>query len=735
MQDQIKITCPNCGYINELHIYNSQNCNNPNCQYILKLFSKEGKADALNFYVITPSKFIKYISDTEDGYPFVAYSDFVKPLWIENILDLISPKVLQTIQAGLSERLQKPMSIYIQAKEGQDYQEDDKIIEKFRKDEKFYFRVNPIITKAHYSKYCVKVRSKKEGENLCTKNDIDIAARLIEESNTEPQIYHCWAGFIDIAVPIVINNIVVAIFETGQIIIKDDSFKSLRSRYVDKVGQLVSVSKFNLHRQFGTGYQLNNQNDLNHVITEIVNEVKLINDIVENKYWAERRVRELEFFAEIFSSFAVIKNNGILWPVLSMIFRRINDFAHFQISFLLLNSLKEETCFRPALSTQGTPLDNSAIFLSSMQLSEIFQKEKLLIIKADEEVTSLEIYEKILNYINVPLIDILTLYPFRLDNKQKGIILFVNRTKSSPNKNYNKTITKQRIDYIDKICHEIKVELSNFLNLSELKRSNTRLEKAEKIREHETRAPLATISANASFILKNLYEATARSKERRLNEIMSDVQNCAFLLKEVKIPSKEDFNANLAYIYPKQIVNSILDFLERQIERRSKFNIIFKKDSVENEFEITNFMKVECIGDSCKTTVHELLLKRAFYNLAINAVKYGRPNGKLSIKLYENSNKIVIEFSDNGIGIEPEDIDKIFNEEFRGSNVKNKYSGEGFGLSIAKNIIEAHDGTIELVSSRNPTLFQILLPIRITKKSSEYFDQNLLRADPFTKIS
>jgi signal transduction histidine kinase len=94
-----------------------------------------------------------------------------------------------------------------------------------------------------------------------------------------------------------------------------------------------------------------------------------------------------------------------------------------------------------------------------------------------------------------------------------------------------------------------------------------------------------------------------------------------------------------------------------------------------------------------------LLLEIAFSNLIGNAVKYVGNNGLIELDLVDNESGVEIEVSDNGIGIPQKDIDKIFNDFFRASNIKDKsYEGTGLGLSVVKQIIERHGGSISVIS-------------------------------------
>jgi len=84
-------------------------------------------------------------------------------------------------------------------------------------------------------------------------------------------------------------------------------------------------------------------------------------------------------------------------------------------------------------------------------------------------------------------------------------------------------------------------------------------------------------------------------------------------------------------------------------------------------------------------------LQQVIANLLDNAITY-TPKGEVTIRVSEKDNDIRVEVMDTGIGIPPEDLPRLFEDFFRGSNVEVK--GTGLGLSIAKRIVEAHRGRI-----------------------------------------
>lgn len=102
------------------------------------------------------------------------------------------------------------------------------------------------------------------------------------------------------------------------------------------------------------------------------------------------------------------------------------------------------------------------------------------------------------------------------------------------------------------------------------------------------------------------------------------------------------------------------------------------------------------------------MVKQAVRILCDNAAKYTQEGGKITLRVYDKLShhskkdtrrEICIEVSDNGIGIRSEDISRIFDRFYRGSNSRAvSASGSGLGLSIAKWIVETHGGSIDVIS-------------------------------------
>ena len=107
------------------------------------------------------------------------------------------------------------------------------------------------------------------------------------------------------------------------------------------------------------------------------------------------------------------------------------------------------------------------------------------------------------------------------------------------------------------------------------------------------------------------------------------------------------------------------------------------------------------------------LLVLAIYNLVENALKFTCETDSVEIRVSEDGRAIVIEVADSGAGIPAEDVSKIFEELYRGSNARST-EGSGLGLALVHRIIALHSGQIYVRSSQEEprgTVFTVRLPV------------------------
>lgn len=211
---------------------------------------------------------------------------------------------------------------------------------------------------------------------------------------------------------------------------------------------------------------------------------------------------------------------------------------------------------------------------------------------------------------------------------------------------------------------------------------------------HEIKTPLTIIQTELELALKKLNDLSikenidiALSEVERLNGLVKS------LLTLVKLESLNDVL---------NIQNIRLDELLIDCFRS------MKKTADENsvQFTISITDPVEIMGDEEK-------LKSIFINLIDNGIKYSGKCGIVSIDLKKgNKNAVQISISDNGPGMRENEIENMFKRFYRSSEVRSDIIGSGLGLSIAKKLVELHNGTIAVRSSLgNGSQFIVTLPL------------------------
>lgn len=106
-------------------------------------------------------------------------------------------------------------------------------------------------------------------------------------------------------------------------------------------------------------------------------------------------------------------------------------------------------------------------------------------------------------------------------------------------------------------------------------------------------------------------------------------------------------------------------------------------------------------------------LARVMINLLSNAVKYSIDTPKVGVKVWRDGHDIRIDVSDEGVGIEPPNLDRIFDKFFRaGDPLTREVSGTGLGLSLVDSIVRAHAGRVLVESEKGAgSTFSVFLPI------------------------
>lgn len=182
----------------------------------------------------------------------------------------------------------------------------------------------------------------------------------------------------------------------------------------------------------------------------------------------------------------------------------------------------------------------------------------------------------------------------------------------------------------------------------------------------------------------------------------------SMLLKRVKKDSDKDEYLSIILKESerlKRMINNILEFSKLEKGKseyhfvRANLALLLKTAIQEFDywFEKEGFQVVTELDNKIEAKVDPEKMKQVFENLLNNAIKYSPQTKKINARIYFSSNKIHIEIEDKGIGIAKNELSQIF-EKFYRINHKESISGTGLGLTVVKEIVQAHNGKIEVTS-------------------------------------
>jgi len=213
---------------------------------------------------------------------------------------------------------------------------------------------------------------------------------------------------------------------------------------------------------------------------------------------------------------------------------------------------------------------------------------------------------------------------------------------------------------------------------------------------HEFRTPLATIFSSSELIQHYGYKFSEEKKLKHLNQIQTQVKRMTRLLEDVLFVGKASagrMQFNPVMLNLKEFCREVIDEIELTDGKRHAFNF-------------------DCRIDGSMVEMDDKLLRQLLANLLGNAVKYSPQGSAVDFKVILDNSQAIFEIKDSGIGIPPEDRERLFEVFHRGSNVGN-ISGTGVGMAIVKQAVELHGGAIAFESQVGAgTTFTVSLPTR-----------------------
>mgnify|MGYP006080325409 CR=1 FL=1 len=198
---------------------------------------------------------------------------------------------------------------------------------------------------------------------------------------------------------------------------------------------------------------------------------------------------------------------------------------------------------------------------------------------------------------------------------------------------------------------------------------------------HELRTPLSILQGE----LESLQDGIRPMNPETINSLHHEVVHLNALVNDLHELSMSDQGA---LIYEKEKIN-----LSEIFERSRDMN---KQMLDKHQIKLIQGIHSRSADDQINVTGDENRLIQLFDNLFQNSCRYTDDGGELVISISQNRKSVTIEWYDSKPGVTNEDLHHLFDRLYRVDSSRNrKQGGSGLGLAICKNIVEAHEGTIE----------------------------------------
>jgi two-component system phosphate regulon sensor histidine kinase PhoR len=201
---------------------------------------------------------------------------------------------------------------------------------------------------------------------------------------------------------------------------------------------------------------------------------------------------------------------------------------------------------------------------------------------------------------------------------------------------------------------------------------------------HELKTPIFNIQGYILTLLDGgLYDEEVNMKYlKRTSKSVDRMINIVDDLEVITRLETEETQLEIGEFNIFELAKDVLDQLELKANE-SKIELSIQKEI------LTEFV----LGDIDK-------IQQVFANLISNSIKYGKEGGHTEVRFFDMNENILIEISDDGIGISEMDLPRLFERFYRvDKNRSRKIGGTGLGLAIVKHIIEAHNQTINVRST------------------------------------
>lgn len=205
---------------------------------------------------------------------------------------------------------------------------------------------------------------------------------------------------------------------------------------------------------------------------------------------------------------------------------------------------------------------------------------------------------------------------------------------------------------------------------------------------HEIKTPIFAIQGYLELIADGAMEDPAIGN-KFINQAQANVQRLVGLLNDVDVITNLEINKE-----PILKTSFIIQDLINEVVHN--LSVKWLKKNIQFQYKKGSDAAMHVFAD--KNKIYQVLV-----NILSNAAKYGKIDGQITASIYQlEDSKLLIEISDDGIGVAEEHIPRLFERFYRTDDARSRdIGGTGLGLAICKHIIEAHNETMQIRSKVN----------------------------------
>jgi PAS domain S-box-containing protein len=245
--------------------------------------------------------------------------------------------------------------------------------------------------------------------------------------------------------------------------------------------------------------------------------------------------------------------------------------------------------------------------------------------------------------------------------------------------------------------------VSVFRDVSGLKQLDLLKSQFINMAAHELKAPLSAIKGYIELVTERTLGESLDDYDNYLDRSLERLNSLINLINDLLNISRMEsgkIRREIHKVDVSELLNKTLEFFKTEAEKRDL--------TVESDF--SSGLMIEADPEE---------IQRVFNNLISNAIKYNKPQGKLSVSAEKHGHYVAIEVSDTGIGLKPEEKERLFEEFFRAKNpLTRNVTGTGLGLTIIKKIIDNYAGKITVDSEfEKGSTFTVHLPVKQTEEN------------------